>query len=91
MQDERKRILDLVEKGTITAQDAIVLLEKLEQPSKQTEENTRSTHSSEETSFEQSQSNTQQNNHQEQSYSQQSNDEYGSWQQRTNIPKESIF
>ena len=33
MQDERKRILDLVEKGTITAQDAIVLLEKLEQPS----------------------------------------------------------
>lgn len=32
MQDERKRILDLVEKGTITAQEAIVLFEKLEQP-----------------------------------------------------------
>lgn len=35
MQDERKRILDLVEKDTITAQEAIVLLEKLEQPTTQ--------------------------------------------------------
>lgn len=35
MQDERKRILDLVEKGTISAQEALVLLEKLEQPSTQ--------------------------------------------------------
>ena len=29
MQEERKRILDLVEKGTISAQEALVLLEAL--------------------------------------------------------------
>lgn len=31
MQDERKRILQLVENGTISAQEAITLLEKLDQ------------------------------------------------------------
>ncbi|MGE7914542.1 DUF4097 family beta strand repeat-containing protein [Lysinibacillus xylanilyticus] len=37
MQNERQRILELVEKGTITAQEAITLLEALEQPSKSTQ------------------------------------------------------
>lgn len=38
MHDERKRILDLVEKGTISAKEAIVLLEKLEQQTTQSVE-----------------------------------------------------
>lgn len=38
MHDERKRILELVEKGTISAKEAIVLLEKLEQQTTQSEE-----------------------------------------------------
>ncbi|MGG0658270.1 DUF4097 family beta strand repeat-containing protein [Rummeliibacillus pycnus] len=56
MQDERKRILDLVEKGTITAQEAIVLLEKLEQPSNQSMENKQhdTTNRNTQTTFEQS-------------------------------------
>lgn len=37
MQNERQRILELVEKGTISAQEAITLLEALEQPSKSTQ------------------------------------------------------
>ncbi|MFF2796851.1 DUF4097 family beta strand repeat-containing protein [Lysinibacillus xylanilyticus] len=37
MQNERQRILELVEKGTISAQDAITLLEALEQPTKSTQ------------------------------------------------------
>lgn len=37
MQNERQRILELVEKGTISAQEAITLLEALEQPNKSTE------------------------------------------------------
>ncbi len=36
MQNERQRILELVEKGTISAQEAITLLEALEQPGKST-------------------------------------------------------
>ena len=39
MQNERQRILELVEKGTISAQEAITLLEALEQPSKSTQPN----------------------------------------------------
>jgi len=39
MQNERQRILELVEKGTISAQEAITLLEALEQPSKSTQSN----------------------------------------------------
>lgn len=37
MQNERQRILELVEKGTISAQEAITLLEALEQPGKSTQ------------------------------------------------------
>ncbi|MFY0520145.1 DUF4097 family beta strand repeat-containing protein [Lysinibacillus sp. UGB7] len=37
MQNERQRILELVEKGIISAQEAITLLEALEQPSKSTQ------------------------------------------------------
>ncbi|MGE7927640.1 DUF4097 family beta strand repeat-containing protein [Lysinibacillus xylanilyticus] len=37
MQNERQRILELVEKGTISAQEAITLLEALEQPTKSTQ------------------------------------------------------
>ncbi|MCY9546129.1 DUF4097 family beta strand repeat-containing protein [Lysinibacillus xylanilyticus] len=37
MQNERQRILELLEKGTISAQEAITLLEALEQPSKSTQ------------------------------------------------------
>ncbi|KMY29206.1 hypothetical protein ACZ11_19000 [Lysinibacillus xylanilyticus] len=37
MQNERQRILELVEKGTISAQEAIILLESLEQPTKSTQ------------------------------------------------------
>ncbi|KMN40505.1 MULTISPECIES: DUF4097 family beta strand repeat-containing protein [Lysinibacillus] len=37
MQNERQRILELVEKGTISAQEAIILLEALEQPGKSTQ------------------------------------------------------
>ncbi|QPQ32371.1 DUF4097 family beta strand repeat-containing protein [Lysinibacillus sp. JNUCC 51] len=37
MQNERQRILELVERGTISAQEAITLLEALEQPTKSTQ------------------------------------------------------
>ncbi len=37
MQNERQRILELVEKGTISAQEAITLLEALEQSGKSTQ------------------------------------------------------
>lgn len=70
MQDERKRILDLVEKGTITAQEALVLLEKLEQPLSQSEEKQKqntTTHTTEQA---------QSANHQNQSYSYTNEDEF---------------
>ncbi|MBU0903875.1 MAG: DUF4097 family beta strand repeat protein [Firmicutes bacterium] len=56
MQEERKRILDLVEKGSISAQEALVLLEALGNetgnttgPTKQVEQPTHSNHSNKET------------------------------------------
>lgn len=55
MQEERKRILDLVEKGSISAQEALVLLEALGNetgnttgPTKQVEQPTHSSHSNKE-------------------------------------------
>ena len=56
MQDERKRILSLVEKGTITAHEALVLLEKLEQPAAQSEDTQNSKTTTEQTQSTNSQS-----------------------------------
>lgn len=84
MQDERKRILELVEKGIITAQEALLLLEKLEQPAEQAvdpQKQEQSTHTNLQTG-DQTQSNNQKNESNEQSQSTfQSNDQQSSWQQ----------
>lgn len=56
MQDERKRILNLVEKGTITAQEALVLLEKLEQPVAQSVDTQKQNSTTEQSQFANSQS-----------------------------------
>ena len=56
MQDERKRILNLVEKGTITAQEALVLLEKLEQPAAQSVNTQKQNTTTEQSQFANSQS-----------------------------------
>ncbi|WP_397537263.1 DUF4097 family beta strand repeat-containing protein [Rummeliibacillus pycnus] len=90
MQDERKRILDLVEKGTITAQEAIVLLEKLEQSSTQSMENQHQDsldNTNTQSKYEQTQSNTKETNQQSQSYSQ-TNDEQYSWQEQGQSSKQ---
>jgi len=86
MQDERKRILDLVEKGTITAQEAIVLLERLEQSTTQPVKNNYedTTHTSQNGS---TQSNTTENSQQSQSYSQTTDEQY-SWQQQEQSSKQ---
>ncbi|GLC87776.1 DUF4097 family beta strand repeat-containing protein [Lysinibacillus piscis] len=58
MQNERQRILELVEKGTISAQEAITLLEALEQPGKSTQPITKEEPSKEESLFEEQQKDT---------------------------------